>query len=429
MPRYIKRGAIIFSLSFVSFAVIHIFYTYTGVHETPRRTDQLGNGVDTIDRDLDNGVTRESGQGRESVKIRLSDFRESSKNFFLDKPVTNIKLSNNDVSSSRKEPGRRARYLVYRCGGKFTFCGGWADRFKGIAIGYLISKVTNRTFGISITHPPCDLQRYLLPNQIAWNIDLSNTVVKSKKNSVGYHDVISDVNFYHSIEKMDFDKYLKEDLVFFKGNLDYVDKFKNNYRYLNQNAWLANLTRDQIYAKVYNQLFSLAPDIQRDLSSFLKIARPTPSHKLVCSQIRVGRNPTNPRDRANIGSKEDVSKVWRFLGQYNDPDKYRIYVTSDSEQVRTEAHARFGKMLVDTEGPLVHIDKFTNSTSVCDGMRKLILDQHVLMNCDVFLLTFSGLGRMAAYLRQKESGLFCLVKHEIVSCSAHTLKELYNVFG
>ena len=124
----------------------------------------------------------------------------------------------------------------------------------------------------------------------------------------------------------------------------------------------------------------------------------------------------------------DTSKIWEFLKQYNNSDKYKIYIASDSERIRKQAHARFDNVLHNV-GPIVHIDTIKNSKGVCDGMKKVLIDQNILINCDVLLLTFSGFGRMAASLRQKESGLFCLVNHEIIKCSASTLKELYNVYG
>ena len=113
-------------------------------------------------------------------------------------------------------------------------------------------------------------------------------------------------------------------------------------------------------------------------------------------------------------SHQDVSKVWRFLNNYNDPDKYRIYVTSDSDHIRTEAHERFGNILVDNVGPLVHIDNIKNSTDVCEGMKKVILDQNILMNCDILLLTFSSFNRVAE--KGDWSLLFCETGNHHVSC-------------
>ena len=356
-----------------------------------------------------------SEPGRESLKVVQTVTRQ-----------TDFQKANEDAQSkftlTGNIYGRSMKYFIYQCGGKFVVCGGWADRLKGIVIAYLISQVTNRTFGISITHPPCDLQRFLLPNQIAWNINASDVALRSKNHTVGFYRKTDNIRFYNSIHTLNFDEDFQEDVVYFQANLDYVDNFKRNPLYVDTNVWMANLTRDEVYAKVYHQLFSLHPDIQSEVTSFLKVAKPTTSHKLVCAHVRAEYGAGHSL------SENDTLKIWKFLNQYNDPDKYKIYIASDSERIREQAHDRFDNILHNV-GYVVHIDRFTNRTGVCDAMKKIIIDQNILINCDVLLLTFSGFGRMAAYLRQKESGLFCLVKHKITKCSARTLKELYKVYG
>ena len=400
----------------------------------PGRINRAWNDFYTLNTNVSTMKLKQSGFADREKYIKIAhmaldrvtrqpDFQESFRNISVSAiDISKIKAVQSDAISAHKSRSRRTRYFIYQCGGKFVMCGGWADRLKGIVIAYLISRVTNRTFGISITHPPCDLQRYILPNQVAWNINIPDVTLKSRRNNVRYYQATNNRSFYQSIPKMDFNKFFKQDIVYFQANLDYVDNFKNNSLYTNQNVWLANLTRDEIYTKVYHQLFSLPRDIQSELATFLKFAKPSSSHQLVCAHVRAKINIRH------MMSQPDFSKVWRFLNQYNDPDKYRIYVTSDSDHIRTEAHERFGNILVDNVGPLVHIDKIKNSTD-CEGMKKVILDQNILMNCDILLLTFSGFSRMAAYLREKKSGLFCLVKHKIVTCSAHSLKELYRVSG
>ncbi|XP_055955301.1 uncharacterized protein LOC130012122 [Patella vulgata] len=43
----------------------------------------------------------------------------------------------------------------------------------------------------------------------------------------------------------------------------------------------------------------------------------------------------------------------------------------------------------------------------CDAFKKVILDQHILSTGDVLVTSWSGIGRHAAYVRGKESGLYC----------------------
>ncbi|XP_050412077.1 uncharacterized protein LOC126826955 [Patella vulgata] len=317
-----------------------------------------------------------------------------------------------------------SRYLIYHCDGSGT-CGGWTDRLKGIVTGYILSTLTNRKFDIRITDIPCNLSSIIQPNIIKWD---SNPVLK--KSSISNHFYAGSTQFYNNIKDMDFNVEFKKPIVYFRTNLDYVDGLKQNKLYNTQLSWMKHLSRDQVYAKIVKELFTLAPDSQKLMDTFMKTALPSEKHKLVCAHVRRGRNPTIPNDSQVRVSDEDVLHVWKFLRHYNNPDIYRIFFTSDSDSDVTRARNLFPDQMVENKGQVIHFDKARDQKD-CEGFRKVVVDQQILMKCDVLMISFSGFSRMAAYVRGKDDDTFCLLRNHtgIIPCKPSTMKELYHVMG
>ena len=67
---------------------------------------------------------------------------------------------------SEPSPSSRKRYIIYLCTGNLTCCG-WGDRQHGILSAYLISLVTNRTFGVDMTKP-CPIGILFHPRIVDW---------------------------------------------------------------------------------------------------------------------------------------------------------------------------------------------------------------------------------------------------------------------
>lgn len=109
----------------------------------------------------------------------------------------------------------------------------------------------------------------------------------------------------------------------------------------------------------------------------------------------------------------------------------RFFVASDSRRFSERASELFGDRFVRTEGEVVHVDKpGKDRRAACEGFTKVLVDQHLPSTCDVLVLSKSGLGRQAAYLRGTDRGLFCLLMDGTLrKCSASRLRELYGVLG
>ncbi|XP_046376736.2 uncharacterized protein LOC124149291 [Haliotis rufescens] len=353
--------------------------------------------------------------------VKLLMFLPIALSLYLLTRVIDIDSATEVKTTSLTSKHPRSRYIIYNCGGRFGLCGGWSDRIMGILMTYFISLATNRKFGIEMTSPPCNLTSYIVPNMVDWYSSIDEVAQLGHKTSKGFHNQYNNRNLVFRAKSVDFDKWLRHDVTYFITNLDYVDSLKMNPRYMDGPlSWMNDMTRDQVVAKAYKELFQLSPSLNRKLTDFISKARPTSDYQLICAQIRV----------SELGHRSttlnDVDLIWDFLRQYDDIMKYKVYVTSDSEYVRNKAKTLFPRQIIDNGGSVYHVGDNPNVLG-CQGLEKVIYDQHALMTCDVLVLTYSGVGRLAAYIRGMSEGLYCMVDHRLIKCSPSELKTLYNV--
>ncbi|XP_046546615.1 uncharacterized protein LOC124256687 isoform X2 [Haliotis rubra] len=394
----------------VTFIVIAVNHLETYSRPSGKRVpNTLGHRLTTSGEDVrsENGVKISKGSNGDLTLTPMLDGRQS-------------KMNAHHMSVTK--------YLIYRCA-KSNVCGGWSDRLKGILMGFYISMATRRKFGIDITSLPCNLTSFLTPNSVPW--DEARFEASRDDRSVGVYNEMGKVSFISKSRTLNFSAWLKHDIAYFLANLDYVDALKANRVHRKEFSWMENKTRDQVFATAYKTLFSLSASLKETLSRFLARAKPNGSSKLVCTQIRLFRNPSNPNDSTipRGATMADVQKIWQFFRNFSDPSTYKIFVTSDSETVMQQARTLFPSQIMESEGKVSHIERDTDRKSRCDGWKKVILDQHVLMSCDVLVLTFSGVGRVAAYVRGTSKGLHCMVEHKLVKCSPSELRSLFNVYG
>ncbi|XP_067652025.1 uncharacterized protein [Haliotis asinina] len=309
------------------------------------------------------------------------------------------------------------QYVVYVCDGSFP-CGGWADRQKGIVSAYVLAQMLGRKFRVRIT-TPCALSTHLAGNLQSWEITPKELVGLSEKH-VKEIDKNAD-SLRKKMSSLDLISEFPEDVVYFTSNMEYVEYLIKNPRYSNRTEWMRKLRVADVYTDTLKKLFKLKPNLERRLSNFTSRIPREKGVKLACAQVRLGKNPTVPTDTEQFNSFESVKAVWDFLKPYNDASKYRIFVTSDSEDVRKAAKTVFPKTIVDMEGNIVHVER-TNGASVCDGFAKVILDQLILSTCDVLVISRSGLARIAAWYRGKKEDVYCFSKANVTPCNPYDLK-------
>ncbi|XP_046570557.1 uncharacterized protein LOC124278827 [Haliotis rubra] len=361
---------------------------------------------------------------------------QGSNRHAIDDPVSAVSDAHAHVHSDR--------YIIYTCDGTF-YCGGWADRLKGVVAAYLLANATNRKFGIHMT-VPCDISNYLLPNLIDWRIDVS----KLGNDSTSFFMGMSDAVFMKNTELMKLENTFPHRVTYFAFNLDIVPHLRRNVLYSDNFKWMVGMKNHEVFSHVYKTLFRLSPALEEKLQEF-NMKLPLGS-SLKCAQIRLGRNPSNLNDTEVRGSYYDVRLVWDFFrgfhsGQgslehshsdhhhhhgnhhhhhgnhhhhhhHSNNENFKIFVTSDSEQVRADAAKYFPDLTVDLPGPLVHIERSTKvKEEMCGGFSKVILDQIVLASCETLIIGQSGFGEISSYLRGSDSNLYCFRHSALYRCS------------
>ena len=137
-------------------------------------------------------------------------------------------------------------------------------------------------------------------------------------------------------------------------------------------------------------------------------AKPNNETKLICAQIRIGKHQhfykTNYID-IYAQSEENAKRYWKiirenFIANISNQN-YRIFITTDSEFVHTEALREFGMdKIVFNEGPFNHVDFLENTQDNCFSVEKSILDFHSLQNCDMAVISRSQFGRFGLWNRE-----------------------------
>ena len=355
----------------------------------------------------------------------------------LDDSLTDDK----DTPTSHSKNTQNDRYLIYYCA---KTCGGWADRLKGIVIGYVLATLTDRRFGVRVTYPPCPFTQFLTPHRVQWDIGQEDIdTSRARKIFLKPNDI-----FDHNLHTADFNRTFRGRVVLFKARLDYFDLIKANPHYKEQLRWMQNLTRDQIFARLFHELFKLSSHVQESL----KAVRPASySTRLVCAHLRFADNSELFHDGMKRHTTAHGVTVIKFLQTFDPSHEtynvtrasaaltpsvtsadLRFFVASDSQVFTEKARKAFGDRFVATRGTVIHVDKVSkqDKQKVCESASKAVVDQQLLSTCDVLLVSMSGFSRQAAYLRGTDRGLYCiLLDGTLRECSTSRLRDLYKVLG
>ncbi|KAK3750540.1 hypothetical protein RRG08_013917, partial [Elysia crispata] len=298
---------------------------------------------------------------------------------------------------------------------------------------------------------------YYVPNKIDWRIPkaiLSRLQLGNFQQMIAYDEEAFKLG--ELLAQTNLTTLLESDLIVFSTNQDFTRYFIHNQDWKNL-RWARGMDRAKIYASVWEHLFKLTPSLQDGLNMFvghLYLQKDTlvkqendyssfsvpffsrwhriegtthiqPAerngqhvrHTLVCGQFRMKRNPTMPRD--NLPHDHlDVQAIWDFLQKYNDSRRYRIFVATDSQDIRLQAKQAFPETLLDIPGPILHSDLAGERKDLCQGITKALLDQLALASCDVLVRGYkSHLGAIAAYWRGLDTRLFCFNASTVEPCT------------
>ncbi|KAL3852989.1 hypothetical protein ACJMK2_016586 [Sinanodonta woodiana] len=299
------------------------------------------------------------------------------------------------------------KYLIYHCS---FVCGGWGDRIKGIVTSYLLSVISNRTFGINITFP-CQLNQLLIPNLVNWDF----TLRKNDLFSVYDLDYIGNhVEIQENIENVDFSQN-KESVIYVRINQDWIDQLRKHIVLRTKVPLMESELYSDVIRIIYFALFKPSNKLRANIEHFIK--NNVADKKLACFHARTG---VGENTRYNI---DEFESVWSFLSEFNNSGEYKIFVTSDNKYITKLAGSRFGSNLVKIDHEATHIDM----DGSCDGFLAALSDHGILMRCDALVLTASGFSYQAAHLRQTSRDLYCFFRtHGLYPCRRDLIKYSYG---
>ncbi|CAI9729507.1 Hypothetical predicted protein [Octopus vulgaris] len=337
-----------------------------------------------------------------------NQLKQNSMDHFEELPSDEV---NENLSINKQElvhlNNYRTKYIIYYCVGEKT-CGGWGDRQLGIVSVYLMALAMGRRFGIMISKP-CEISAFLRPNKVNWEVDANELHSLESR----YLYLIGNKEYIPLLQWADLETLYPEDVVYVTTNYDYSNALKVNVRYKEQLLWALQMSSESVFAKVMNLLFRFNNVLQIHLQNFFTVNIPRPYIQLVCAQIRIGRNPSMPGDEPR-NTMSDLQIVWNFLSRYNNTSKYKIFVTTDSEEVRAIASEKFASQFVYNSGEIIHVDKpYYGKKNVCDNVMKVIMDQYILTKCDTLLVSRSYFGENAAIMRKNKKNTFIFKTGEI----------------
>ncbi|XP_033761879.1 uncharacterized protein LOC117343566 [Pecten maximus] len=322
------------------------------------------------------------------------------------------------LGQSIKTADTGQRYIVYDCSkAKKGACGGWSDRITGILTTLVISLLTKRRFLIK-HEKPCLLENFLIPaDHFDWRFNKSILLDRTSS----YQDLSArestNLRKYMS-GSLDINTYFKHDVNFVRMNWDFTEEFRKRRNIEVEIPWMTKLRYTDMYKQLFKFLFTPSPLFAKELNK-LKSQRRRP--KLACAHLRLGDNPTLPGDDYRKSLNLDL--VWNYLNTI-DQKKYDLFVASDAHHVKEMARQRYSVNIIDSPGNITHIDQ-NNGNDPGVGFLKQLTDFYTLTTCDVLLLSSSGFGMFAAYLRDTDTDLYCLRSEDIIPCTRNALNEIY----
>jgi hypothetical protein len=256
------------------------------------------------------------------------------------------------------------------------------------------------------------LQDYLDSNEIPWHNNLTEILariqsklfssVRLDMSTINGNPLVYNNNRFIPFQKINFLHFENTtDVLLVKSNVNLMGFILTNDQYKQrlEALGLAMVTHDSSYSKlfseIYKSLFKMTPRIQRQFDNFMQKAKQNAKTTLICAQVRLGGDSLTFKDPIRI-ERERVGEIWEFIkSNFSDAinsNNYKLFVTSDHENIFEEAKKEFGSdMVLITNGTITHIDK-DQSESHCKRHDKAFLDFNLLGMCDKAVVSRSTFG-------------------------------------
>ena len=252
------------------------------------------------------------------------------------------------------------------------------------------------------------LTHYLVPNQVNWNINLSeNLTIEKYFNKSKIEETLNNV----------FEKDKDKDVILLTLNRDYLKflihhpKTQKKIRMLGYKP--DNFNKRFLFNEWYKKLFRFKENLETDYQKLLRKLKPTKNHKSICVQIRVGGKRNNSRYNDMFFMYRNESfKYWNFIKENFITKKklkdFRIFLTTDTFDVVEEAVHIFGNDKVVSSKSnitnIAHYQKIKRDEKIsCNDFRFVYIDFLLLGQCDMGLISASGFGYYGVLNRENKN--------------------------
>lgn len=291
------------------------------------------------------------------------------------------------------------RTIIYEC---HKTCGGLGDRIRGLIMCYFLSILLNRQLIVHMEQP-CRFMDYFQPNKYQWK---SAQGYKFKGTWRHMKSIDRNRQLAHELQTTSFVKdWSGYDNIEFSINIDFIQEIFSNV-HLQSHPIIAMFLKEMSVGEAnYQTLFPLFYEILlRPTTPIVEILDSLLLDRsldhLICTHLRVGRNPSNPDDMQFEYRDQLTPTVLDFLTEKKFLERNplaSLFVSSDSLDATNEVFKRFPNQSFSTPGPILHIDLPVN-TDCKTGFTKVVVDFYMLSECRTVILTNSG---FAAYANRR----------------------------
>ncbi|KAH9514014.1 hypothetical protein Btru_031987 [Bulinus truncatus] len=325
------------------------------------------------------------------------------------------------------------KYLIYLCDSRMN-CGGLGDRERALTSVYIWSRVIQRKFKLVMTSP-CNLSNFYVPNKVDWLPKDKELETPSDNNTLFIFQNLNKVTLSKLMDG-DFNENFPQKYIYLRTNSDTYNQFQSNkYNAHRLKEWSGlNDPRSRFFWS-WHELMKPSDKFTSRLESilgsdFIRRKGLTPSYgnsrnvsehlyeignsSLICAHVRIGKNPSNPKDEAFTAvTGEDIPVLFNFMKQKDKNGDARFFIATDYIYVRNQAQKFFGSRYIEYGGVISHIDRQRSDKDACQGFESALLDQTILSLCDVLITSRSGFSARAAHMRNSTDPVYVIDGGEV----------------
>uniref|UniRef100_A0A2C9KND1 Peptide-O-fucosyltransferase n=1 Tax=Biomphalaria glabrata TaxID=6526 RepID=A0A2C9KND1_BIOGL len=323
------------------------------------------------------------------------------------------------------------KYLCYLCDSN-SMCGGLGDRQRALTSVYIWSRIIQRKFKLIMTSP-CNLSDFYVPNKVDWLPEANELEPPSVNNTIstyGYNPMVKDP--WSMSRQGDFEKYFPNKVIYVRTNSDLIYHVTDNKFYADiARQWSGLRDLRSRFFWSWHELMKPSTNLTSRLQSILgsefikrkgldlSLDDITPlfsvgNKSLICAHVRVGKNPSNPKDEPFIAiTDEDIPKLFDFMKKKDTNSSAYFFIATDYIGVRRQAQNFFGTQYIDYGGLISLIDRQRGDKNSCQGFESALLDQAILSLCDVLVISRSGFSIKAAHMRNSTAPVYVIDNKEV----------------